>query len=100
MELYLLYKVDPYSSSNIPNTYLFKNKKNAYEFVLEEINNMLEGQNNYVCGLKGDKNSHLCKYKNFLEENSMLYYYGEYQNYYETLEPYEYKYKIEQKTII
>ena len=99
MSIYLLSIVDPFSSANIPLTILFSNYNNARKYILEDINNSLEEQKNYISGLKGVKDIHMEKYREFLYENDEVYFYGEYKDYYNTLEPYEIKYKIELKEI-
>ena len=58
-------------------------------------NAIMEFQKDTISGLKGEKQLHYEKYKTFLNQYDLLYYYGEYKDYYNVLEPYDIKYAIE-----
>lgn len=96
--VYIVYRQNPYISS-FPHTHLFFDKQDAICHILNEITDLLEDQKSTVSGLKGDKKKHIDNYRHFLIENDMLYFYGEYIDYYNTMEPYELQYKIECKYI-
>lgn len=98
--LYVVLKIDPYQS-NIPNLILFSNIKKSKEFIMSEVIEMLEFQTETVSGLKGNKDTHIKNYQKFLDKYNMLYYYGEYKDYYNMLEmdPYEIKYVIEEHSV-
>lgn len=96
--VYVVYKNNPYIST-FPSTYLFFEKEDAILYILNEIKDLLENQKSTISGLKGSKKIHMDNYRTFLIDNDMLYYYGEYIDFYNTIEPYELQYKIECKYI-
>ena len=96
--IFVVMIINPYLSK-LPEILLFKDELSSKKFIIDEIDSKLEAQKGYVCGLKGNKEQHLKKYVDFLEENSEVCYYGEYLDYFNTLEPYEMKYIIEKKEL-
>ena len=97
--VYIVLKFDT-SNSDIPvvNVYdtIYKSKK----FIIDDIDNIL----NYINFIEENKFNkwkaiQIEKYKIFLEKYDLLYYYGEYKNYYDCSEPYQIKYKIEKQKI-
>jgi hypothetical protein len=87
-----LFIYNEYISSE-PEILYFKSIVQTRKYILDIINNNLEQQIYYVSGLKGNKISHLNKYKKFLINNNKLYYYGEYKQYSNKL-PYLFKFII------
>ena len=98
MEIFLVLIINPYFS-RVPEILLFKTKFEAVQFIINEIDSQLENQKTFVSGLKGDKDTHMANYKKFLEEYNEVYFYGEYRDYFTTYEPYEVRYRIEQKEL-
>lgn len=88
---------DEYISSK-PEIIYFKSINEIYKYILDFINNDLEDQKLYISGLKGIKECHLKKYKNYLISNNKLYYYGEYSEY-KKEKPYLLKFIIDRNTI-
>jgi|TARA_B100000963_G_C22637031_1_gene678178 hypothetical protein len=92
MTTIVLIGIDPFAQPGVDFIDKFDSLDSCYVYVMEWINNELERQKNFVCGLKGDKNKHIENYMSFLKENNYLHFYGEFTTV--SSEPYEYKWLI------
>ena len=93
-DIFVVLKTDPYVSST-PILFLFSSLNKAKNYILNEIDELMELQKDTISGLKGEKQLHYEKYEAFLNQYDLLYYYGEYKDYYNVIEPYDIKYVIE-----
>lgn len=75
---WLVYFLDPLRSSEYTTSYNFTSKEEAQEFIIDDIYYQLTQQENFVSGLKGNKQKHIEKYKNYLYQNDEVYFFGEY----------------------
>jgi len=97
--VYIVLKND-ISYSDVPVINVYNSSYKSKKYIIDDIDNIL----NYNNVITDDniiqwKAIQLEKYKNFLDKYDLVYYYGEYKNYYDVSEPYQIKYKI-QKHII
>lgn len=97
--IYIVLKLD-ISNSDIPVVTVYDTIDKSKKFIIDDIDNILN-YNNFIAEniIKEWKAIQIEKYKIFLEKYDLLYYYGEYKNYYDTSEPYQIKYKIEKHEI-
>ena len=97
--VYIVLKNDV-SNSDVPIVSVFDTIDKSQKFILNDIDNILN-YNNFISDdiIKEWKAIQIQKYKKFLEKYDLLYYYGEYKNYYDISEPYQIKYKIEKHKI-
>lgn len=97
--VYIVLKFDV-SNSDIPVVTVYDTIEKSKKFIIDDIDNILN-YNNFIGEdiIKDWKAIQIEKYKNFLEKYDLLYYYGEYKNYYDISEPYQIKYKIEKHKI-
>tara|TARA_B100000925_G_scaffold200029_1_gene151587 strand:+ start:1303 stop:1590 length:288 start_codon:yes stop_codon:yes gene_type:complete len=92
MSTIILIGIDPFAQPGIDYINKFNTLDHAYLHVESWLNEELEKQKNFVCGLKGDKNIHIKKYINQLKNDYYIKFYGEFTL--ESSEPYEYKWLI------
>lgn len=97
--VYIVLKFD-ISNSDIPVVTVYDTIDKSKKFIIDDIDNILN-YNNFIeeDKIKKWKATQIEKYKIFLEKYDLLYYYGEYKNYYDISEPYQIKYKIEKHKI-
>ena len=92
MSTIILIGIDPFAQPGIDYINKFNTLDDAYLHVESWLNEELEKQKKFMCGLKGDKNIHIKKYINQLKNDYYIKFYGEFTL--ESSEPYEYKWLI------
>jgi len=92
MTTIILVGIDPFAQPGIDFIDKFSNLDSCYSYVKKWINDELERQKKFICGLKGSKDTHIENYMLFIKENKYLHFYGEFTTI--TNEPYEYKWLI------
>lgn len=89
-----VYFLDPLKNEKFTSIDEFNNLDDCYKFILNDIESLLEQQTKFISGLKGNLKTHLEKYKKYLINNNLVYFYGEYNEITYNNE-YVYKYWIE-----
>ena len=89
MSVIILIGIDPFAQPGIDYINKFNTLDDAYEYLTNWIDYKLEIQRGLICGLKGDKTTHINKYLDYLKKYNHIDYYGEFTI--ESREPYEYK---------
>lgn len=92
MSTIILIGIDPFAQPGIDYINKFDTLDKAYSYVKLWLNEHLEKQKKFICGLKGDKCEHIKKYIEHLKSHYYIKFYGEFTL--ESSEPYEYKWII------
>ena len=92
MSTLILIGLDPFAQPGVDYIDKFSTLEEAYSYVELWLNEHLEKQKKFICGLKGNKNDHIKKYIEQLKIDYYIKFYGEFTI--ESSEPYEYKWTI------
>lgn len=101
--VYIVLKYD-ISNSDIPVISVYNSINKSKKYIINEIDNYLNYNINDNLMNQEEINTwkliQLDKYKAFLDKYDLLYYYGEYKHFYDVLEDYQIKFKIEKHEIL
>ena len=89
---YVLVGIDPFAQPGVDFISKFNSLDERTKYIENWLKKMLNKQESFVSGLKGDINRHINKYMENLKNTNELIFYGEYKI--ESSEPYTYKWLV------
>jgi len=92
MSIYILIGIDPFAQPGIDFIFKFDTMDIIYEYIEDWLTKKLTTQRYFLSGLKGNIETHIKNYMEYLKENNELLFYGEYKT--DNIEPYTYKWNI------
>ena len=89
MSTFILIGIDPFAQPGLDYINKFNSLKDVYTYLENWIDYKLEDQKRLICGLRGNKKTHINKYLDYIKQYNYIHFYGEFTI--ESREPYEYK---------